>query len=99
METSVKDKNPEIDYDESAGKHVTSEDALKTSATYAFDFNAGGFIIFPDLLHADGSMIVDRKGSKARTKAPPSMFFGCAFPNVPAIPASLWAILKMGKSW
>jgi hypothetical protein len=45
----------------SNGKQVTSEDELKKSATYTFDFNAAGMIMFPDLLHADGAMIGDLK--------------------------------------
>ena len=45
----------------SNGKQTTSEDELKKAATYTFDFNASGLVIFPDLLHADGSWVGDRK--------------------------------------
>jgi hypothetical protein len=45
---------------ETEDKMVTSEDELKKPATYSFNFNASGLVIFPDILHADVGMLDSR---------------------------------------
>jgi hypothetical protein len=45
---------------ETDGKLVTSEDEMKEPATYSFNFNALGLVIFPDILHADVGMLDSR---------------------------------------
>ena len=45
----------------SDGPQTVTEDEIKLERTYEFAFNAKGLVIFPDLLHADGMMLTDRK--------------------------------------